>query len=313
MSKTNFLKEKLYNIWKYIKNPAKLILKICIYDNYRFAPLIPDKLFLKCYFRLHMNEKLNLRHPKTFNEKMQWLKLYDRKPQYSVMVDKAAVKNYIAEKIGEKYLIPTIGVYKNTDEIPFDELPQKFVIKCTHDSGSVFLCDKEKGIDTEKLKAEITKKLNIPFYYCGREWPYKNVTPQIIIEEFISDENGNHPVDYKFFCFDGKMEIFKIDYNRFVNHSSNYYNKNCEYLNIGEINNPPDPSIKLILPDNFNEMIALAEKLSNKMPFVRVDLYTTNNQIYFGELTFFPANGIGRFIGNGDVILGNLLQLPSKK
>ncbi|MBR2867779.1 MAG: hypothetical protein IKB88_01775 [Clostridia bacterium] len=110
-----------------------------------------------------MNEKLNLRHPKTFNEKMQWLKLYDRKPQYSVMVDKAAVKNYIAEKIGEKYLIPTIGVYKNTDEIPFDELPQKFVIKCTHDSGSVFLCDKEKGIDTEKLKAEITKKLNIPF------------------------------------------------------------------------------------------------------------------------------------------------------
>lgn len=306
------LKEKLYTVWKFLKYPEKLIFKICIYDNYRFASLIPDKLFLKCYFKLNMNTKLNIKNPKTFSEKIQWLKLYDRKPQYHVMADKAEAKKYIAEKIGEKYVIPTIGIYKNVDEIPFDNLPEKFVIKCTHDSGSVFVCDKTKGIDIEKIKTEIAKKLRIPFYLCGREWSYKGITPQIIVEEFISDKDGNCPVDYKFFCFDGKMEIFKIDYNRFTKRAANYYNKNCEFLNIGKINSTPDPSIKLVLPDNFNEMVEITEKLSNNIPFLRVDLYSVNNQIYFGELTFYPSSGIEPFLGDGDIMLGNLLHLPKK-
>lgn len=308
----NLLKESIYNVWKYLKNPEKLIYKMCIYDNYRFAHLIPDKIFLKCYFKVHMETRLNLKNPKTFSEKIQWLKLYDRNPQYNIMADKAEVKKYISEKLGEKYIIPTIGIYKNVNEIPFDELPEKFVIKCTHDSGSVFICDKTIGIDVNKIKSELTKKLKTPFYLCRREWSYKNITPQIIVEEFISDKTGNCPVDYKFFCFNGVMEIFKIDYNRFTKRAANYYNRNCEFLNIGKVNSTPDPSIKLVLPDNFNEMVNIAEKLSVNIPFLRVDLYSVDNQIYFGELTFYPSSGIERFLGDGDIMLGDLLQLPTK-
>ncbi len=307
------IKEKAYNIWKYLKNPIKLVCDICEYDNRRYAHLISDKMHLKCLFRKYMGTKLNLSKPKTFNEKLQWLKLYDRKPEYTVMADKESVKEYIAKELGEEFIIPTIGLYDSVDDIPFDELPQKFVIKCTHDSGSIFICDKISGIDIDFIKNELSKKLQTNHFWHSREWVYKDIRPRIIIEEFLPDENGNSPVDYKFFCFDGKMEVFKIDYNRFTKRAANYYNKNCEYLDFGKIHSIPDPSIKLKLPENFEEMIKITEFLSKEIPFLRVDLYSVNNRIYFGELTFFPSSGIEPFTNNGDIFMGNLLKLPKTK
>lgn len=306
------IKEKIHTILKYIKNPSKLVFDICKYDNNRFAPLISDKLYLKCLFKKHMNTKLNLSSPKTFSEKLQWLKLYDRKPEYAVMADKAAVKQYVANKIGSDFIIPTIGIFNSVEEIPFDKLPENYVIKCTHDSGSTFICKKDSKPDINQIKKSLSEKINTNFFWFGREWSYKNIKPQIIIEEFIPDENGNCPVDYKFFCFDGKMEIFKIDYNRFTNRAANYYDKNCNFLEIGKIHSTPDPSIKLELPDNFKEMVEITEKLSEGIPFLRVDLYSVNNHIYFGELTFYPSSGIEPFLGDGDIIMGNLLNLPKK-
>lgn len=306
------IREMLYFIWKYIKKPEKLICDICDYDNHRFASLISDKLYLKCLFKKHMKIKLNLSNPKTFSEKLQWLKLYDRKPEYMIMADKVAVKQYISDKLGSKFVIPTIGVYDTVDEVPFDKLPEKFVIKCTHDSGSTFVCKNKADFDLENIKKILSQKLKSDFFWFGREWSYKNIKPRIIVEEFIPDKDGNCPVDYKFFCFDGKMEIFKIDYNRFTKRAANYYDKNCNFLNIGKIHSTPDPSIKLELPENFEEMVKITEILSEGIPFLRVDLYSVNNHIYFGELTFYPSSGVEPFIGDGDIIMGNLLNLPTK-
>lgn len=302
--------EKLYKIWKYIKKPEKLVCDICNYNNHRFAPLIPDKLYLKCLFKKHMGTKLNLSNPTTFSEKMQWLKLYDRRPEYFVMADKAEVKKYVSDKINKEIVIPTIGIYNSVDEVPFDDLPEKYVIKCTHDSGSTFICSSKSNFDLEEVKKELSKRLSRSFYWFGREWSYKNIKPRIIVEEFIPDESGNIPVDYKFFCFDGKMEVFKIDYNRFTKRAANYYNKKCEFLDFGKVHSTPDPSIKLNLPENFEEMVAITEELSKGIPFLRVDLYSVNYRIYFGELTFYPSSGIEHFTNDGDIIMGNLLKLP---
>ncbi len=307
------IREKLYTIGKYIKKPEKLICDICDYDNHRFAHLVSDKLYLKCLFKKHMKAKQNLSDPKTFSEKLQWLKLYDRKPGYTFMADKVTVKDYIADKIGEEFIIPTIGVYNTVDEIPFDDLPEKFVIKCTHDSGSVFICDKTKGVDTDYIKKELAIRLEKNFFWYGREWVYKNIKPRIIVEKFISDETGICPADYKFFCFNGKMEIFKVDYNRFVKHVANYYDKDFNLIEFGEANYLPNPSIKLNLPANFNKMVDIAETLSKDLLFLRVDLYSINNRIYFGELTFYPSSGIVPFTNEGDIVLGNLLKLNKEK
>ena len=306
------IREHLYVIWKYIKKPEKFICDLCDYDNYRFAKFVPDKLFLKCLFKKHMKTKLNLSNPTTFSEKLQWLKLHDRKPEYSLMADKAAVKQYIADKLGAEFVIPTIGVYNSADEVPFDELPQKFVIKCTHDSGSVFICDKSQGFDIDYIKKELTVRLNRNFFWYSREWVYKNIKPQIIVEEFIPDENGNCPVDYKFYCFNGKMKTFIVVNDRFTTRSTNYYNTELKLLDFGKIHSLPNPSIKLQLPPKFDEMISIAEILSKNIPFLRVDLYFVNNQIYFGELTFYPSGGIEPFTNDGDIILGDILDLNNK-
>lgn len=306
------IREKLYTIWKYIKRPEKLVCDICDYDNHRFAPLISDKLHLRCLFKKYMKAKLNLSNPKTFSEKLQWLKLHERKPEYTIMADKAAVKQYISDKLGPDFIIPTIGIYDSVDEIPFEELPEKFVVKCSHDSGSVFICDKNKGFDVDYIKKELTSRLKNNFFWYSREWVYKNIKPRIIVEEFVPDENGNCPIDYKFYCFNGKMEIFIVVNNRFSNRSTNYYNKNLECLDFGKIHSLPNPSIELKIPQNFNEMVSIAESLSENIPFLRVDLYSVKNKIYFGELTFYPSGGIEPFTNDGDIVLGNLLDLNNK-
>lgn len=272
-----------------------------------------DKLFLKQLYKCRLGKQLNLGNPSTFNEKIQWLKLYDRNPIYTQLVDKYEAKKVIALKIGAEHVIPTLGVWNKFDQINFDTLPDQFVLKCTHDSGGLIICKDKKTFDKQKAKEKINKSLKTNYYWCGREWPYKKVKPRIIAEQYMEDNETKELRDYKFFCFNGVVKCFKVDFDRQEDHRANYYEKDKNLLPFGEAVCPPDFAKEIILPKDINVMIDLAEKLATDIPFVRVDLYYANSQIYFGELTFYPASGFGKFIPEEwDDKLGNWLILPKK-
>lgn len=271
---------------------------------------INDENYLKMYYEKVFHKQLNLTNPQTFNEKLQWLKLNDRKDIYTKMVDKYEAKSYVSKIIGNKYIIPTLGIYNNFDEIDFNKLPNQFVIKCTHDSGGLVIVKDKSKLDIKRAKKKINKSLKRNYFYLGREWPYKNVKPRIIVEKYMKDNLTNDLRDYKFFCFDGKCKFFKIDFNRIINHQANYYDINGNILPFGEEICPPNFSKKLELPVNLKKMINLAEKLSQKITFLRVDFYEINGNIYFGELTFYPASGFGKLEPEEwDLKLGNLIDL----
>lgn len=282
----------------------------------RIAVLFPDKLFLKLKFRLMMREKLDLNCPKTFNQKLQWLKLYNRKPEYTNMVDKYAVKEYVANIIGEEHIIPTLGVWNSVDEIDWDVLPNQFVLKTTHGGGGggVVICKNKANFDRDAACQILKKSMKDNIYITQREWPYKNVQKRIIAEEYMIDESGYELKDYKFFCFNGKVECFKVDFDRFTSHKANYYNRDATLLPFWETVCPADHSKTFDKPKNFNKMIEYVETLSKDIPFVRIDFYNINGKIYFGEITFFPAAGFGKFEPKEwDMILGNYLSLPVER
>ena len=261
--------------------------------------------FFKNFHRLP-----NLKKPKTFNEKLQWLKLYDRNPYYTKLVDKYEVKKIVADIIGEEYIIPTLGVWDNAEDIDFESLPNQFVLKATHDSGRVIICKDKDKLNKEWAKKEMAKSLERDFYALTREWPYKNVPRRIIAEAFIEDPSGDLK-DYKFFCFNGKVEFFKIDFDRFIKHKANYYNLKWEIQNFEEIVCPSNKTQLHQQPLNFNKMVEFAEKLSANLPFSRIDFYNTNGRIYFGEITFFPNSGMGKFNpAEADNQLGKMIKLP---
>ena len=316
------IKEKLHILKKNIKDPGRLVFKICNYDHYQFAPFFSDKLYIKCYYKRFMGKKLTsnqLKHPKTFNEKLNWLKLYDRNPLYTTMADKVEGKKYIIKRIGSKYVIPTIGVYDSVDDIPFDDLPERYVIKCNHDSGSVYICQSKSTFDIEIVKNDLRKKLQRNAYWASREWQYKNIKPQIIVEELLLDDKGNPPSDIKLFCFNGKVHYIEMVIDRFNNHKDIYLTREFESAGFGEIDfNSTEPTLverpeDLQKPKKFDEMINIAENLSHNIPLLRVDLYYANNQIYVGEMTFRPNGGVRPLSGNGDEIMGDLLVLPKKR
>ena len=282
---------------------------------HRLAFIFPDKLYLELMFRLKMGYPLDLRNPQTFNEKLQWLKLYNRRPEYTQMVDKYAVKEYVAQIIGKEYIIPTTGVWDKFGQIDFSALPERFVLKTTHGGGGggVAICNDKEHFNTAEAKRKLGKSLSVDIYGNLREWPYKNVKRRIIAEEYMQDGSGELK-DYKFFCFNGRVEFFKIDFDRFVDHHANYYDRNGKLLPFGEADLPPVPDKKLEIPHNIQEMIVLAEKLSAGIPFLRVDLYNIDGKIYFGELTFFPASGFGRISPEQyDRIIGKSLELCQPK
>ena len=271
-----------------------------------------DKAYLKYMYWSHFGKKLDLKAPKTFNEKLQWLKLYYRDPDQIKLVDKYDVKSYIADTIGEEYIIPTLGIYDSFDEIDFDALPEQFVLKCTHDSGSTVICLDKASFDVEAARKKLTGKLRTNLFWHGREWPYKNVKPRIIAEKYITFD-GDVPEDYKFFCFNGVAKCFKVDYDRFKDHRANYYTPQGELMRFGEMVCLPDFDRDVRLPKNREKMIALAEKLSQGHPFLRVDFYELGDEIYFGELTFYPASGFGPFVPEEwDERLGEWIKLPPK-
>ena len=260
-----------------------------------------------------MDYPLHLDNPQTFNEKLQWLKLYDHRPEYTMMVDKYEVKNYVASIIGEEHIIPTIEVYDSVEDIDIEKLPCQFVLKCTHDSGGLVICKDKTRFNIISAKNKLRTSLKRSYYLAGREWPYKNVRHRIIAEQYMVDESGKELKDYKLFCFNGQPQFLKIDFNRYINHHANYYSLDGELLPFGEKAYPRDISSKLLLPDNLGTMIELAKSLSSGMPFVRVDFYSINNKVYFGELTLYPASGMGALDPREwDSKLGELLTLPNK-
>lgn len=281
--------------------------------------LIPDKYYLKVLFRVKMGYPLNLQEPKSFNEKLQWLKLYNRKSILTTLVDKCTVKDYVASLVGEKYVIPTLGIWDNPDEIDWEKLPSRFVLKTNHGGGScgVVICRDASNFDRLSAIKKLKDSLKQDIYLDYREWPYKNIKKKILAETFLSTSsisNNNDLNDYKFFCFNGKVEFFKIDFDRFCGHRANYYNTNGELLEMGEESCPPDFSRVLQIPENLDEMIEVAEKIANGYPFMRVDLFNVDGKIYFGEITFFPAAGMGKFVPDyWDWKIGSLLDLNKIK
>ena len=257
--------------------------------------IIPDKPYLKICYRLKTHKKLNLNNPQTFNEKIQWLKLYNRNPQYTTMVDKYKVREYISKKIGEEYLIPLVGgPYKSVDEINFVALPEQFVLKCNHDSGSVVICRDKKDFDFDAAKKKLDYCLKHNFWYLGREWPYKDVEPCIIAEQYMADESGSELKDYKVFNFDGEPEIIQVDFGRFKEHKRNLYDKDWGYIEV-VLEYPTDPMMKIDRPRQLDEMLKLARLLSKDFPFLRTDFYSIEDKLYFGEMTFFPGSGFEKF------------------
>lgn len=280
---------------------------------YNLSLIIPDAVYIRLKYRKIFGKWPDLKNPKTFNEKLNWLKLYDRNPIYTTMVDKYEAKRYVADLIGEEYIIPTLGVWDRAEDIDFDGLPQKFVLKATHDSGRVLICKDKSKFDRSMAVKEMNESLKRNFYAVTREWPYRNVKPRIIAEQLLEQADNKEFEDindYKFFCFNGRVEFMKVDFNRHIDHHANYYDRNFNLLNFGEADFPPVADKIISRPVNFEKMIELVEKISNNLRFVRVDLYEVDGHVYFGEITFYPASGTGQFTPqSADVMIGDFLEI----
>ena len=280
----------------------------------KIALLFPDQLFLKYKFQLIMKAKLNLDAVETFNEKIQWLKLYDRKPIYTQMADKYEAKKYVAEIIGDSYIIPTIGIWDHVDDIDFDKLPDQFVLKCTHDSGGIVICEDKSKLDLKAAKRKLKKRLKRNYYYTTREWCYKNIKPRIIAEKLIKNDKKAELLDYKFLVFNGTVKtefVCSQRYSRdglkvdFYDNGWNHLPFERKYGNNNDI---------IPRPYNFTEMKLMAEKIANSINalLLRLDFYEVNKKIYFGEITFYPGGGWESFQPKDwDYKLGEWLELPN--
>jgi len=274
--------------------------------------LLPDKVYLEIMYEKIMKTKLDLKNPKTFNEKLQWLKLYDRRPEYTKMVDKYEVKQYIKEKIGEEYVIPTLGVWDKFEDIDFDSLSKQFVLKTTHDSGSVIVCRNKDTLDIDSARQKINASLKNKFFYYGREWPYKNVKPRIIHEKYI--ENADGLIDYKFYCFNGEPKFLYVSQG-LEDHSTakiSFLTLDWEFAPFKRDDYESFSSLPQ-KPACFEKMIEISKILSEGHPFLRVDLYDIDGHVYFSELTFSPCSGFMHFQpAEWDRKVGDYLTLPAK-
>ncbi len=301
------------------------IMKYVIDPNYRFLidanrgkyDTMDDKTYIERKYKAKFGKKLDLRNPQTFNEKLQWLKLYDRKPVYTEMVDKYEVKKYVARNIGEEYLIPSYGVWDHFNEINFDSLPNQFVLKCTHDSGGIYIVKDKSNFNYSEAQVSIENRLQHSYYLTGREWPYKNVRPRIIAEHFMEDtERNSHEGlrDYKVHCFNGVPKVILVCQDRFAESgmTEDFFDTNWNRLDAQrkKHRNSAEPIHK---PIELDKMLKLAEELSTDIPFIRVDFYVIHGRIYFGELTFFPASGFEEFIPEAfDLAMGKWIDIRGR-
>lgn len=271
----------------------------------------PDSLWLKVLYRIKMKRNLNLINPLLYTEKLQWLKLHDRNPLYSKLVDKYEVKQYVKECLGEKYVIPTYGVWNSYDDINFDELPNQFVLKCTHDSGNVWICKDKTSFDKVAAREKLEESLKHNFYWWTREWPYKNVKGRIIAEKYMADDNNERGClsDYKFYCFNGEPQIMLLATGRSTGHLCfDYYDMQWNKLPLQW--DKPNSIVVHDKPKGFNEMIRICRILSKGIPHVRIDLYSILGTIYFGEYTFYDNAGFCNFNPKEwDKTLGDMIRL----
>lgn len=310
---------KIETLVKIINNPS-LCVEALFYNILKlgFLSRIPDRQFLKIAYFILTRKRLNLDNPQTFTEKIQWLKLYNRKPEYTTMVDKYAVKQYVANIIGEEYIIPTLGVWNRFDDIDFSKLPQQFVLKTTHGGGSngVVICKDKSSFNKKAAKKTLNNSLKEDIYDMLREWPYKDVPKRIIAEKFMAPEKSPAPKDlpdYKFFCFNGEPKYCQVIRDRHTKETIDFYDMDWNHMPFVGLNPIACNGLtSVVRPKSFDEMKDICRKLSKDIPFVRVDLYVIDDKNYFGELTFYPASGIGVFTPeewNGK--LGDLLTLPN--
>ncbi|WP_259596134.1 ATP-grasp fold amidoligase family protein [Clostridium botulinum] len=299
-------------IKKLINNPSIILLHLLNLDCFK---MLSDEKYIKAKYKLYMKRKLNLKNPKTFNEKLQWLKLYNRNSLHTKLVDKYEVREHISKIVGKEYLIPLIGVWNNFEEIDFSKLPNQFVLKCTHDSGGVVICKDKNKLDIEMTRKKINKSLKRNFYYVGREWPYKNIKAKIICEKLIKTEDGKLPSDYKFHCFNGEVDNVMVCTERDTGNPKFFFfdsKWNLLRYNVAGINASKD--FTLPEPKKINEMFRIAKELSKGLQFVRVDLYCEEDKIYFGELTFFPQSGFdSNLLTTTDLLFGEKIELKNKR
>ncbi len=306
------------NFQKFLEKGKKYLLspqyRFLIQANLGVYYNMPDEKFLSRIFQILMNQELSLEHPKTFNEKLQWLKLYNRKTSYTTMVDKYKVREYIRERLGEKYLIPLLGVWNNPEEIDFDILPNQFVLKCNHNSGlGMSICKDKVLFDFAKAKKDLRRGIRENYYQKNREWPYKDVPRKIIAEQYMKSDAGGL-TDYKIHCFNGEPKLILVCKDRFLETglTEDFFSVNWEHLDIRRPKHP-NASAPIKKPEELDEMLRLAAILSKDIPFLRVDFYIVDHKIYFSELTFYPASGFDKFVPEiWDNILGDWLKLPEK-
>lgn len=299
-------------IIKFLKNPYRLIAAIISKNNF-VSHMISDEYYLRIKFRAIFGRKLDLDNPKTYNEKLQWLKLYDRKPIYSTMVDKYEAKKYVANIIGNEYIIPTYGIYDRFEDIDFNSLPNEFVLKCTHDSGGVVICKDKTKLDLKKMRKKINKRLKTNYYYEYREWPYKNVKPRIIIEKYMTEQCGSEPNDYKVLCFNGEPKLIELHMNRFTDRQTqDFYDVEWNKTTISQTGVPEFKVNHNVFPKpaNLDEMLEMSRILSKNFVHLRVDWYLINGRLYFGELTFYDGSGLEPWDDpKDDLMLGSLVDL----
>lgn len=297
------------------------MLKYCIDKSYRLlarmvsrrCKWLSDQKYIGLMFRANMGYWMDWKSPKTFNEKLQWLKVFYHNPLWTKLVDKYEVKDFVAGIIGDEYVIPTLGVWDSFDEIDFDNLPKQFVLKCTHDSGGLVICKDKSQFDKEAARKKIEKSLTFNYYWRNREWPYKNVKPRVIAEQFMEDSKTAELRDYKFFCFDGQVKVLFIASDRGKKGEEvkfDYFDENFNHLDLRQAH--PMANKQIDKPQQFDKMKELASKLSKGLPEARCDFYEVDGKIYFGEITFFHHGGNVPFHPKEwDEKMGSWIKLPS--
>lgn len=276
---------------------------------YELSKLVPDKLYLRHRYKRLMGKKLCLNPPVTYNEKLNWIKLYDRNPLYTKLADKYAVRKYVEERIGRQYLVPLLGVWDTVEKIPFEELPKQFVLKCTHDSESAIVCKDKEKLDINKTKKSLSRALKVNFYYYNREWVYKEIPRRIIAEKYLEDPIDQELRDFKFFCFDGVPRAMFIATGRGIHETKfDFYDMDFHHLDFTQ--HYPNSDVPVRKPKSFELMKELAAKLSEGLRHVRVDFYEVDGKVYFGEITFFHHGGTTPFVPEKwDRIFGDWLRI----
>lgn len=304
--------KKLLNYLLY--NPAKLF-SIGLLEFMRIRVirlLIPAKLFIKFEYKLYMGKNLNIENPKTFNEKLQWLKLYDQNPLYTKLADKYEVRQYVREKIGEQYLVPLIGVYDSVEDIPFNELPGQYVLKCTHDSGTAIIKNAANKMSDNDIKYKLKKAIKRDYYYEHREWGYKHIKPRIICEQLIKTQDNNPPRDYKIFCFDGEPKFLFVASDRGSGTKFDFFDMNWNKYPL--MQHYPNSNYDIHKPKKWKDMVDCARKLSQGFTHVRVDFYIDiEDKVFFGEMTFCHMGAFERFEPEEyDEYFGRFIKLPGE-